>query len=112
MDGYTVIASQKVQENLLQLLFVGGDFVPCGGEVRAEVFQDTWNALCQLIVGGSQVQPEVEGFRGFEVMAQRIYLVMDSRRGIQLGDVRTIHSVPRECLSLLDHVFIHPALLT
>lgn len=56
MDGYTVIASQKVQENLLQLLFVRGNFVPCGGEIRPEVFQDTWNALCQLIVGGSQVQ--------------------------------------------------------
>lgn len=37
-------------------------------------------------------------------MTQRIYLVVDTRRGIQLSYVRTVYFVPRKCLSSLDTV--------
>lgn len=93
-----------MQQDLLEPFLVSCHLGPCLARVGAKVLHYRRDTLSQFVVGGCQVEFEVQCVGGFEEVGQRLDLVMDARGGVELGQVWTIHLIPREGLNHLSEV--------
>lgn len=89
---------QKLQKDLLQPLFMLRHLGPAGGRGGAKILHDAGKTLSELVICGGKVKLQIQAVGGLEEVAQRLDLVMDTGRGIQLCQVWPVHLVPREGL--------------